>query len=197
MSHPLSFVDRWLCQFLYQNSPLHAYPLPYTYTVQLHKLFILHFVNRRDGGEDRCIHTLLGYSLRYFDDIFHIDATIYQHLIPTANKRVFIVQCREDTMPFTSVLLVAILLLLSTLRPRWRATSLTLMTMDTQPCTGQPKRTSCPWWSTSWDHTDLMWRPLAKRLVYILCCLSDAFCDLSGHTCCMGTIDMDTCTGVV
>ena len=25
-------------------------------------------------------------------------------------------------------------------------------------------------------------------------CLSDAFCDLSGHTCCMGTVDMDTCT---
>ena len=37
---------------------------------------------------------------------------------------------------------------------------------------------------------DLMWRPLS-RLAYIGCCLSDAFCDLSGHTCCMGTVDMD------
>ena len=42
-SHPLSFVDRWLCQFLYQNSPLHAHPLPYTYTVQLHRILYTHF----------------------------------------------------------------------------------------------------------------------------------------------------------
>ena len=175
MSHPLSFVDRWLCQFL---------------------LTLLHFVNRRGGGVDRCIHTLLGYSLRYFDDIFHIWCN-YQHPIPTTNKCLPIVQCREDMMPFTSVPWVAILLLLSTLWPRWRATSLTLMMMDTQPCTGQPKRASCPWWSTLWDHMDLMWRPLTKRLACTVCCLSDTFCDRSGHTCCMGTVDMGTCTWVV
>ena len=26
------------------------------------------------------------------------------------------------------------------------------------------------------------------------CCLSDALCDLSGHTCCMGTVDTDICS---
>ena len=192
MSHPLSFVDRWLCQFLYQNSPLHT--MQYN-SIEFFILTLLHFVNRRGGGEDRCIHTLLGYSLRYFDDIFHIWCN-YHHLIPTTNKRVPIVQCREDAMPFTRVLLVAILLLLSTLRPRWRVISLTLMMMDTRPCTGQPLRASCPWWSTLWDHTDLMWRPLT-RLACIFCWWSDGFCDLSGHTCCMGSVDMDTCTWVV
>ena len=107
-----------------------------------------------------------------------------------------IVQCREDAMPFTCVPWKAILRLLSTLPPRWGAISLTLMMVDTQPCTGQPKRVSCQWWSTSWDPVDLMWRPLT-RLAYIVCCLSDAFCGLSGHTCCMGTVDMDICTWVV
>ena len=33
--------------------------------------------------------------------------------------------------------------------------------------------------------------------VGIVYCLSDVFCTLSGHTCCMGTVDMDTCTWVV
>ena len=61
---------------------------------------------------------------------------------------VLIVQCRGDTMPLSCVLWAAILRLLSTLPPRWGATSLTLMTMATQPCTGQPERVSCPWWST-------------------------------------------------
>ena len=185
MSHPLSFVDRWLCPFLYQNSPLHAHPLPYTYTVQLHRIFYTHFTSHCQQ-ERWCWRLMHTHFVRIFTKIFwwylHIWCN-YQHLIPTTNKRVPIVQCREDKMPFTCVLLVAILLLLSTLRPRWRATSLTLMMMDTQPCTRQPKGASCPWWSTSWDHTDLMWRPLTKRLACIVCCLSDTFCDLSGHTC--------------
>ena len=30
----------------------------------------------------------------------------------------------------------------------------------------------------------------------LVCCLSDAFCDLSGHTCCMDTVDMDICTEI-
>ena len=114
----------------------------------------------------------------------------------TGCELVPVVQCREDAMPFTCVPWTAILLLLSTLPPKWRATSLTVMMVDTQLCTGQPKRASCPWWSTSWNPVDLMWRHLA-RLVFIVCCLSDGFCELSGHTCCMGTVDMDTCTWVV
>ena len=84
------------------------------------------------------------------------------------------VQCREGAMPLTCVLVVAILGSLSTLSQRWRATSLTQNMMETQPCTGQPKRASCPWWSTSWDPVDLMWRQLT-RLAYVVCCLSDAF----------------------
>ena len=85
-----------------------------------------------------------------------------------------IVQCREDAMPFTYVLRVAILLWLSTLPPRWRTTSLTLMMLGTQHCTGQPKRVSCLWWSTSSNPADLMWKQ-GTRLAYIVCCLSDAF----------------------
>ena len=99
-----------------------------------------------------------------------------------------IVQCREDSIPFICALLVAILPSLNTCPPKWRATSLTLMMLDTQPCTGQPKRVSCPWWSTLWDPVDLMWRQLT-RLAYIVCCLSDAFCgqtlwthQLHGHS---------------
>ena len=61
-----------------------------------------------------------------------------------------VIHCREDEMPFTCVPLKAILPLLSTLPPKWRATSLTLMIMATQPYIGQPKRVSCQWWSTSW-----------------------------------------------
>ena len=60
-----------------------------------------------------------------------------------------IFQCRADEMPSSCVPWAAIWLLLSTLPPRWRATSLTLMMTDTQPCTGRPKTISCPWWSTS------------------------------------------------
>ena len=55
------------------------------------------------------------------------------------------VQCREGSMPFSCVLRAAIFLLLSTLPPRWRATSLTLMMMATQPCTWQPILVICPW----------------------------------------------------
>ena len=102
---------------------------------------------------------------------------------------VLVVQCREEAMPFSCVLRVAILLLLSTLPQKWRATSLTLMMMDTQLCTGQPKRASCPWWSTSWDPVDLIWKQGTRltQMIYlciqyivcmyacILCCLSDAF----------------------
>ena len=137
--------------------------------------------------------------------MYHFTPTIVYFLCPPACmcaqvviccEPVPIVQCREDTMPFTCVPWVAILLLLSTLPQKWRATSLTLMMMDTQPCTGQPKRASCPWWSTSWDPVDLMWKQ-GTRLAYIVCCLCSAFCDLSGHTCCMGTVDMDSCTWVV
>ena len=75
---------------------------------------------------------------------------------------VHIVQSRMDSMLLMRILLAAILLLLSTLPPEWRATSLTLVTTDTQPCTGQPKWASCPWWSTLWDLVDLMWRPLTR-----------------------------------
>ena len=78
-----------------------------------------------------------------------------------------IVQCRDDAMPFSCVLRVAIFLLLSTLPPRWRATSLTLMMTGIQPCTWQPILVSCPWWSTLWDPVDLTWRPLT-RLAYIV-----------------------------
>ena len=73
---------------------------------------------------------------------------------------------RMGAMPLMRVLLVAILPLLSTLPPRWRATSLTLMMTDTQPYTGQSKRVSCPWWSTSWDPVDLTWKQ-GTRLVHI------------------------------
>ena len=107
-----------------------------------------------------------------------------------------IIHCREDEMPFSCVPWKAIFPLLSTLPPRWRATSLTLMMTATQPCTLQPILVSCPWWSTSSDPVDLMWRPLT-RSASIVCCLSDVFCVLSGHTCCMGTVDVDTCTWVV
>ena len=107
-----------------------------------------------------------------------------------------IVQCRKGAMPLTCVLVVAILPSLNTSPQKWRATSLTLMMMDTQPCTGQPKRASCPWWSTLWDPVDLMWRQLT-RLAFIVCCLSDAFCDLCGHTCSMRTVDIDACTWVL
>ena len=116
MSHPLSFVDRWLCQFLYQNSPLHAHPLPYTYTVQLHRIFYTHFTSlcQQEKWWWRSMHT---HFVRIVTKIFwwylHIWCN-YPHLIPTRNNRVPIVQCREDAMPFTRVLLVAILLLLST-----------------------------------------------------------------------------------
>ena len=87
---------------------------------------------------------------------------------------VFNVYCREDPMPFSCVLRAAILLLLTTLPPRWRGTSLTLMMLDTQPCTGQPMRVSCPWWSTSWDPVALM-SMQGTRLAYIVCCLSLRF----------------------
>ena len=60
-----------------------------------------------------------------------------------------IFHCRADEMPSSCVPWAAILLLLSTLPPKWRATSLTLMMTDIQPCTGRPKTISCPWWSTS------------------------------------------------
>ena len=90
----------------------------------------------------------------------------------TGCEPVPVVQCREDAIPFTCVLRAAILLLLSTLSPKWRATSLTLMMVDTQLCTGQPKRASCPWWSTSWDPVDLMWKQ-GIRLACIMCCLSE------------------------
>ena len=95
-------------------------------------------------------------------------------------------------MLFMHALREAIFLLLSTLPPRWRTTYLILMMMDTQPCTGQPKRASCPWHSTSSNPADLMWQQ-GTRLAYIVCCMSDAFCNLSGHTCCMGTVDKDIC----
>ena len=109
---------------------------------------------------------------------------------------VSIIQCREDTMPFICVLWVAILLSLSTFAPKWRATSLTQVMLGRQPCTGQLKTASCPWWSTSYDPVDLMWRQLT-RFAYIHCLLLVwCSCDLSGHTCCMGTVKMDTCAWV-
>lgn len=63
---------------------------------------------------------------------------------------------REDSMPFSCVLWVAILLLLNTLPLRWRNTCLLLMMEGAQLCTGQPRRVSCPWWSTSSNLADLM-----------------------------------------
>ena len=90
----------------------------------------------------------------------------------------FFLHFREDAMPFTCALLVAILPLLSTLPPRWRVTCLTQMLMDTQPCTGHPKRVSSPWWNFLWELADLMWKQRI-RLAYVFCCLS-AFCYHSG-----------------
>jgi len=77
-----------------------------------------------------------------------------------------ILHFREDTMPFFCVLRAAILPLLSTLPPKWRATSLTLMMPDTQPYIGQPNRVSCQWWSTSWDPVVLTWQQ-GTRLVHV------------------------------
>ena len=37
---------------------------------------LLHFVKRRGGGEDSCVHTLVGHSLRVFDDISTFDVAI-------------------------------------------------------------------------------------------------------------------------
>ena len=82
---------------------------------------------------------------------------------------IHIVQCRMDLMPLMRVLSVAILLLRSTLPPSWRATSLTQMRVDAQPCTWQPILGSCPWWSTLWDPVDLTWMH-GTRLVHICAC---------------------------
>ena len=101
---------------------------------------------------------------------------------PVAN-----VQCRMDSMPLILVLSAAILPLLSTFPSRWRATSLTLMMMDTQLCTGQPKRASCPWWSTLWDPVDLMWRPLTRLArMYVYSKLHAYACNSNASKDCLG-----------
>ena len=104
--------------------------------------------------------------------MYHFIPTIVYFLCLPAHvviccEPVPIVQCREEAMPFMRVLLVAILPLLNTLAPRWRATSLTLMMLETQLCTWQPILVVCPWWSTSWDPVDLMWKR-RTRLAHIL-----------------------------
>ena len=95
------------------------------------------------------------------------------------------VQCRMDSMPLILVLSAAILPLLSIFPSRWRATSLTQTMMGTQLCTGQPKRASCPWWSTSWDSVDLMWRQ-GTRLAHM--CVSNKLhaCSSNASKDCLG-----------
>ena len=62
----------------------------------------------------------------------------------------------KGAMHFIAVLLVVILLLLTSSPPKWRTTFLLLMVLATQPCTGQPKKVSCPWWSTWSSLVDLI-----------------------------------------
>ena len=74
---------------------------------------------------------------------------------------------RMAEMPFTCVLRMAMLPLLSSLPPWWRSASLVLINMATQPCTWQPNTDSCPWWITWSNLVDLTWKQ-RTRLAYLL-----------------------------
>lgn len=71
-------------------------------------------------------------------------------------------------MPFSCLLWVAILLLLNILPLRWRNTCLLRIMEGAQLCIGQPRRVSCPWWSTSSNLADLMWKQ-ETRLGFVDC----------------------------